>query len=202
MTRKFGRLGALAALLILALSLFRAVKTRLRSAADSEFTFRSDPRLVFELARDRLQTQLAFADAMDSKLGALFAAASAIIGLLAAIFAIQSSTLGSTSTPMDLGAREALILIIALGLFAVVVVSGIAAWPRIWQTGPSVEDAFRDAQRYPLSDFTATQISGYVESWNENKPKNALKAWALRLSYVAVTGEVACLVAAIWPLVY
>lgn len=57
-----------------------------------EGTFKDDAgSIVLDMARQQLQNQLAFAHALDAKIGTMFAAGSALLGLLAAVFALQES---------------------------------------------------------------------------------------------------------------
>ena len=165
------------------------------------YTFLSDPRLVLEMARSRLQTQLSFADALDAKLGATFAASSALLGLLAATIAFRGGGNEAVSSSA-LGIGEAVILSVALGFYVVAIIAAIAGWPRTWQIGPNVETAFEDSQSLPENDFIAKQASGYMDNWRQNRSRNTIKSWALRVSFVAVLGEAGAVIAAVWPVVF
>jgi hypothetical protein len=52
----------------------------------------SDPELMYDLARARLDRQLGVVDSIDAKLSGFFAAGSALLGIVAAIYAIRPST--------------------------------------------------------------------------------------------------------------
>lgn len=50
-----------------------------------------DPQLLYELAGQRLATQLEFIDAADAKLGLLISTSSALVGVAAAVLALRSA---------------------------------------------------------------------------------------------------------------
>lgn len=167
-----------------------------------EIAFQADSRLVLELAKTRLQNQLSFADALDSKIATLFAAASALLGLLAAVFALQDGQVSITGGRL-FATREGAILFAALISYGVATLAGtLAVWLRVWEVGPSVEDAFADAQLETDKTFIPKQISGYMHNWRSNRRFTRLKAWAVRFSFLAVLAQSGCVVAAIWTTVY
>ena len=159
-------------------------------------TFKDDNgSIILEMARQQLQTQLAFAQALDAKIGSMFAAGSALVGLLAAVFALQKS--------QTLGEPERALLVVALVAFAIVFLgSFLAVWVKTWEAGPEIETAFKDGQELSKDQFIGRQISSYMDEYERNSGKKTFKAWALRVSQLAVTAEVGCLAAAAWMVVF
>jgi len=150
-----------------------------------EYDFKSDPRLVLDLARERLQHQLSFADSLDSKIATLFAAGSALVGLLAAVFALKGDGLDRGS-----------ITVLCVALLAYVVLTGVAAgatWPQRWRLGPSVDWAWKRSQEASEDEFLPELISGYMDYWRHNQAGNSVKALALRVAFVAIVAETICL---------
>jgi hypothetical protein len=92
-----------------------------------------DPDLFFELARDRLNTQLSSIDALDSKIGVLFSLSSGLLGILAAVVALRSAGEEAISRPVW-G------LLVAAGVaYAFVACSAVRAYrARSWGVGPSL----------------------------------------------------------------
>jgi hypothetical protein len=99
-----------------------------------------DPQLFYELARDRLNTQLSTIDALDSKIGLLFSLASGLLGILAAVFALRPVT------GEDRISILALLLLIAAGVaYCFVAYGGIRAYRiRSWDVGPDLTKVWND----------------------------------------------------------
>jgi hypothetical protein len=97
-----------------------------------------EPDLFFELARERLNTQLSTIDALDGKIGLLFSLASGLLGILAAVLALRSAT-GEDSI-----SRAALAVVIAAGIaYCVVAYAGITAYlARVWKIGPDLSQVW------------------------------------------------------------
>lgn len=152
-----------------------------------EYEFKSDPRLVLELARKRLETQLSAAQVLESKIATLFAAGSALIGLLAAVLAFQENGLGKP---------EAVVLSIDVVFYAIAAASMlIAIWPRDWDVGPSVSWAWKQSQTVGEEQFLPELISGYMDNWRNNQKYNKRKTCALWAAVLAVFGQTLCLIA-------
>src|SRR3990172_1101067 len=105
--------------------------------------FRSDPKILLDIARERLQIQFAFFDSLDTKAATLFAAGSALLGILAAVFAIRE----------EFDITSLVVMSVAAGAYVFLVI-GVAAthWPRHYDVGPQLESIWDDAQ---LKDDTA-----------------------------------------------
>jgi hypothetical protein len=109
-----------------------------------------DPQLFYELARDRHTAQASLLDSLDSKLGLLLAASSALLSILVAVYALRPSAF-DTGAFLLLFASAAVRLL--LSVFALQ-----AIWPRGWESGPKLADIFDDQ----FSDETTRRSSG---SW-------------------------------------
>jgi hypothetical protein len=90
-----------------------------------------DPRLILDVARDRLGRQLSAADSLDGRAGVVFAVGSALAGILAAIVALKPIPNWEASTALG-GAIGAYLALTGSLLFAF--------WPRHWADGPSEYD--------------------------------------------------------------
>lgn len=163
--------------------------------------FKTDARVLIDIARQRLQNQLAFGDALDNKIGMMFAAGSALLGLLGVVFALQE---GQSRLPDEsvFGIPEVTIGGLALFFYIVVTVAGVAGlWIRDWKLGPSVEDERVAILTEPTDVFMARVIDGYIQYIRDNSPINDIKRRALGVSYTAVTLETLCVVAAVWRII-
>jgi len=154
-----------------------------------QYDFKSDPRLLLDLARERLQRQLSFADSLDSKIAMLFAVGSALVGLLAAIFSLQ---------PEEFGRAAIVIVSICLLAYALVtIVAAVANWPQLWRIGVSIDWAWDRSQEVGEEVLLPELISGYMDYWRKNSASNRKKARLLRAVFVAILVETLCLVAAV-----
>jgi hypothetical protein len=155
----------------------------------SRYDFKSDPRLVLDLARERLKQQISFGESLDSKIATLFAAGSALIGILAAILSLARDDLDGVSIVLLFVAASAYVL--------VTIVAAVASWPQRLRVGPSVDWAWDRSQEVSDDQFLPELISGYMDYWRRNRTRNFVKAFALRAGYVAILVETVCLLAAI-----
>lgn len=103
-----------------------------------------DPRIYFDLARDRLSTQLLTLDAVDSKISVLFTTSTALLGILAAVLALKSGT------------RHAWDYIpVAASVLAYLFVSCHAQRayrPRKWYIGGDLKETWKMYSEFPESD--------------------------------------------------
>lgn len=101
----------------------------------SDFPNRS-PDLFYDLARERLSTQLGTIDALDNKIGLLFSLGSALLGIIAAVFAVRTD---------DFGAAP-LALLSAAGLaYCFVAYNGLRGYlHRDWNVGPRLDEVWAD----------------------------------------------------------
>lgn len=155
---------------------------------DEQYKFKSDPRLVLEVVRNRVQNQMSSIDSLDAKIGAVFAGGSGVIGLLAAVFALRD---------LALGKAELWTLSVALTAYAIMCLGGLAAWPRRWEIGPDADWVWRESQSLGAEEFIAALISSYMSNWKNNKPWLQAKVWALRVGLVALLIATGCLVAGV-----
>ena len=147
--------------------------------------FAADPRILYKMARERLEMQLAFFDALDAKVGTMFAAASAIMSLLAAVFALRPEALN----------RDALI-VISIAAFAYFIVSiclGVAYWPRAYDTGPVLEEIWADSQVKAEAILIPELIVDYIYAIRTNDAKGWLKPWVTRVALTAILVETVAL---------
>jgi hypothetical protein len=148
--------------------------------------FKADPRIVLDLARDRLRIQLSFYDVLDSKVATLFAAGSALLGLLIAVLAIRFETVGRGGIVILVVASMAYVLLVAA--------AAVTHWPHDWCIGPSLDEVWRDAQVKPDDELIAELISDYATYFGLNLGPGRLKSVSLRVALLALLAETATLV--------
>lgn len=157
--------------------------------------FKTDPRIVLELARDRLRYQLSFYETIDSKVATLLVAASAILALLVSVLAIREE---------DIGRGMAVALIVAgVAYLLVFVAAAYTHWPREWYFGPELDPVYRDIQRLTETDIIKSLIGDFADCFAQNysKRRGWLKPWALRLAGTALLAETAAVAAGLAVLV-
>jgi hypothetical protein len=98
----------------------------------------TDPEVMYDLARDRLDRQLGSIDAVDAKLGINFSIGSGLIGVAAGVYALNPAT-GWPPVVSTTVLYVALTCVCLLGLRL-----------RKWRTGPQIEQVYQDH-----IDFTA-----------------------------------------------
>jgi hypothetical protein len=155
-----------------------------------------DPQLFYELARDRLATQLATIDALDSKIGLLFSLASGLLGILAAVFAVNSVAGDGSLTKAEVG------VFIAAGVAYVFVAwASVTAYvARSWKTGPRLDEVWVDMWRDDDALLTwkvGNDLRGFYEL---NVPGQKKKEDALLVVFAGVIIQTALLALAV-PLV-
>jgi hypothetical protein len=126
----------------------------------------ADPRLVFELARDRLTCQLGQLDALDSKIVGFLGLGSGLLGVLAAFVALRE----------DAPIEGALTLIALAGVVygALVVASLRAYWPRSWEIGPSLD---QDGATPPEAAIMYCGLR-FQKQYGNNEPEyNVVSCW-------------------------
>ena len=149
-----------------------------RDRASAEFKFRSDPRILLDIARERLQTRFSFLDALDAKVATMFAVGSALLGLLAAIFAVR---------PEDFD-KEALIVVSIAGFYyAVLTVAALTSfWVKEYFVGPQLPAIWEDAQVKEERQFIAELVVDYRVSIDKANKRAYIKEWAARAAILAV----------------
>jgi hypothetical protein len=161
-------------------------------AASSGYPER-DPQLLYELAKDRLSTQLGFVDAVDNKLGLLFSASSALMGILVAVFAIRG-----VNIPFGVG--EFLIISISGLLYLVAGALTYAAYsPREWNLGPELREVWDDLWD-PDADESVVRwrvATALWQNYEANQPAQEKKAKQLPFLVLVIICQVAALCSAL-----
>ena len=157
---------------------------------------------MYEVARDRLATQLSFIDAIDGKIAMLVSMASALLGIAAAVFALHataSSGQAGSGPSTGLSGSEIGTLAIGAVIYAVVVWRGMQAYfCRDWHVGPSLAALWGQHKTTDSDDYIKWGVAG--DTWLDfeaNLPMYNTKESALRLIFVGTALETLVLVAAI-----
>jgi hypothetical protein len=153
-----------------------------------------DPGIWYELAKDALDTQLAFVDAIDAKLGSFLGTGSALVAILAAVYALKPDVV-----------KDAQVHALALAAFFYVVLAVIsmaALMSRKWGTGPDVEAlrALAEERNYTDDQIRWKAQSRYVDDVEKNDKRYWLKAWGLRVVLVGLVLETASVAIGLWLL--
>ena len=158
--------------------------------------------LFYELAKDRLSTQLQTVDGLDAKLGMLFSASSALIGILVAVFTIKSlfatpTTPKTVAQPLT-GGDYTVIAISGL----LYLVAGYFTWrsfrTRTWKTGPKLQAVWDDLDTEP-SDTLVRWKAGraFWSAYDKNIPAVEEKADRLPIVVALIILQVLALCAAL-----
>jgi hypothetical protein len=155
-----------------------------------------DPQLFYELARDRLSTQLSLIDALDSKVISLLGFASALLGILAAVFALRASR-ATEST----GVLGVLLLAAASVTYGVVAWHGIRAYrSRSINLGPDLREVWDATWSDGDDALVKWQVANACWShYEENRVVQETKSNALPPMLVAVVIQsVLVVLALVW----
>jgi len=155
----------------------------------AEYEFKSDARLLLDVAREQFQIQQSFIDALDTKIATMFAVGSALLGLLAAVFAVRPDEFD----------HDALAVVVTAGSFyALLTLAAVSAlWVREFSTGPTLPSIWEDAQLTPEEEFVPKLVADYSAARRANDKLHNLKVWATRAAIICVVAETATLVAAL-----
>jgi hypothetical protein len=150
-----------------------------------------DPQLFYELAKARLETQLAIVDALDNKLGLLISLGSALGGVLVAVLAIRGGSRFG-------GGEWVMIGLSGLSYLVAAAVTAFAYFARDWCTGPDLK-AVWDLLHEPLTD---DEIKWYVAAtfwadYRDNRPAQTTKENVLPVALVAVVVQTVSLAVAL-----
>jgi hypothetical protein len=102
--------------------------------------------LFYELAKDRLSTQLDTIDGIDAKLGMLFSVSSALIGILVAVFTIRGNTTALSVGDYTVISISGALYILAGG------VTYVSYRARTWKIGPKLLQVWDDLHDPALDD--------------------------------------------------
>jgi hypothetical protein len=137
--------------------------------------------LFYDLAKDRLSTQLDTLDGVDAKLGMLFSASSVLVGILVAVFTIR----GNVAT---LGVGDFIVISISGALY---LLAGYLTYrsyrPQDWKVGPPLQEVWDVLNDPDIGEDTARWRVGVAlwSNYDDNLP--AQKEKADRLPYVVIT---------------
>ena len=162
-----------------------------------------DPQLMYEVATNRLATQLSFIDAIDSKIAMLVSMASAILGIAAAVFALHAiattTTAAGATKAVGLSGSEIATLAVGAVIYMVVVWFGMRAYfCRDWHVGPSLRALMKQHKGEDSDRKIRWGVA--VDTWLDfeaNLPMYNTKEKALRAVFVGAALETLALVAAI-----
>jgi hypothetical protein len=135
---------------------------------------------IYSVARHELDTQLAFLDGLDTKLGIVFSAGSAEAAIVSAAFAVaRVHTVWAA-------------LVLALSLAGYVAIAWFALWglrPQKWAHGETIDGVAGDYVHHPPSDVIRRAINAvrlaikYNQAWYDEKVRD------LEFSLLALTVE-------------
>jgi hypothetical protein len=153
-----------------------------------------DPQMFYELARDRLATQLSMLSAVDSKIALLVSFASGLLGLLAAVLAL--------STPKDevsLSLPHLGLLVAAAVPYAYAAFKGIRAYrAREWSVGPKLGQVMKTMEG--SKDDARVKWGLATDFWTcyfENRVAYEAKSDALQAVFLAVVIQTGLVVLAL-----
>lgn len=142
-----------------------------------------DPGLYLAVAKERLDSQMAFVDALDSKIGLLVSVASGLLGILAAVFALRSVQAESTAS-----APEIVTLVLAGCAYLVAASSGLGAYfLRSWKTGPPLPQTWDLMWGSDGDQLVGWKLGNiYRLSYEQNQANHRRKSNAVRVLFIAV----------------
>jgi hypothetical protein len=148
----------------------------------------ADPEVMYDLARGRLDSQLAAISAIDSKLAGFFGIGSALLGVVAAIYAIKPDIFKA-------GGWELFgMALVAYAVLSVISLAGMSL--REWKTGPQMEAIYNDHIQYGEAEIKWRATSTLLRLVKKNNAAYDEKANAARWSPILVVILTALVVAA------
>jgi hypothetical protein len=139
-----------------------------------------DPQVFYELARDRLSTQLSIIDALDDKIGLLAGLASGLLGILAAVFALSA----------EASAAQLVVLVGATVAYGYVATESLRAYrERDWHVGPDLRqvwDEMHDGEKVSDALWKWRMANDTWASYKHNHVSEKAKADALPGIFVGV----------------
>ena len=147
-----------------------------------------DPQLIYELAKERLSTQLDSVESLDTKIGMLVSLASALLGIAAAVYALRAATKSGAVPPLTHG--QIATLVAGTALYLIVAASGLWAYfVRGWEGAPDVNSVWSRQTRHNGVALKWEVANDYIHSCEENASKVRQKVVALRIVFVCVILE-------------
>lgn len=157
-----------------------------------------DPDLFYDLAKDRLSTQLDFIDAVDNKIGMLFSVSSALMGILVAVVAFKAT---GTKTGKVTTADWVLVGVSGGFYLLVAATTVFGYYGRQWGTGPKLEQVYKDSLKPTATlsdDLLKWQVAGdFVNDYRDNIPVQRTKEWCAAITLGAVIFQTGTLCAAL-----
>jgi len=132
-----------------------------------------DPRQVaYEVAMQRLDSQLSRVDAVDNKVGTVLGLAATITGIFAGFAAVVVDPEKSASV-----AAAGLLGLVVLVVVLATVREGLAALKlEMWDERPNWDELLRSAEELDVGSMHAWVAEGCVLSLKDNEPKVVKKA--------------------------
>jgi hypothetical protein len=149
--------------------------------------------LFYELAKDRLSTQLNTIDGIDAKLGMLFSASSALIGILVAVFTIRGNTTTLSAGDYTVISISGALYLLAGGL------TYVSYRARTWKVGPKLGQVWDDLHDPALDDDRIRwQVArAFWSDYDDNLSGQKKKADRLPLLVLVVIVQVLALCSAL-----
>jgi len=148
----------------------------------------TDPDVIYDLARGRVDSQLAAVDGMDAKVSGFFAAGSTLLGIVAAIYAIRPQT-------FEWGGVVVLSLAVLIwALLAAACLVGLGT--RRWEMSPRLDQVYDDYLKYGEREIKWRAVGTLLRLYKMNVPAYKLKTTIARWSPVVLAAESGLLVAA------
>lgn len=139
-----------------------------------------DGRVFFDLARDRLASQLESLDAIDAKVGTLFATSTALLGILAAVLVLR--------VPRPLAHWTYATVVASVGVYVFLSACAWSAYRvREWNNGPELRSVWRTYSESEESDTLLEWAAGnklrkhYEDNKADVDEKLEALAWIFRL---------------------
>jgi hypothetical protein len=152
------------------------------------------PDFWYDLAKDALDRQLSFVDAVDTKLGTFLATGSAILAIMTAVYALKPDAVKGPQT-VALAAS-----VLLYGVLALVALRALMS--HNWATGPDGEKLEALAVEHSYSDDQVRwkARARYVEDRKANENAYNLKVQALQIAVVDLVLLTAAVVIGLWIL--
>jgi hypothetical protein len=142
----------------------------------------TDPAALIDAAREQLSQQLAFGDAIDTKLGVFLGVQSALIALLMAAVVVQ------VRVPQFWGVRG---IVVSAGVYLVSVAIGMCGlWPRKWKgSNLNIRRLYADYFDLPGNAAGWNLARSYARAYQANEPAYKLKALMIRLAPIGLIAQ-------------
>ena len=147
----------------------------------------TDPDLMYDLAKERLATQITQVDSLDAKIGNLLGFGSALLAIIVALLGFRQQTIPVYGV--------ILLSFGAIWYLAMAVILLVAYYTKRWESGPNLDEAWQYSSQYPSKTMYWWAAESLKDCYSRNKNKIAYKTRAIKAGMPLLIAETLTLAA-------